>query len=463
MTEELLESYASHPSNAPPKQQRVLISVDEARERILSEPLSPRPQEWVGLDQGLGRVLATHLTALRTQPPADVSAMDGFAVNSAYMMGRVGGDTLDTPHNIELRLVGRSLAGTPFENQGNHVFSCDSPSCVQIMTGAVLPPGTDAVLIQELATIESDHVFTKAEVRPGLHVRTRGSDFHEGSQRLKNGIRISSRDLALAASMGHAWLPVHQRPRVALLMTGDEIQLPGQKLVPGHIVGASGIALKAALERLGVTTSLTIVPDREHDLRQAIGDAQADLLVITGGLSVGERDLVPACLRTCGAEVHTHGLAMRPGMPLLFGRFSRSDQIKSAEPAAATTQSPSPCLVLGLPGNPVSSLICALLFLKPLVDRLAGATPALLPVRPAALAKEVGPNGLRMHWLRASIVGWDPQQNLPRVQAFPSQDSSLISPLAAADGLIRRLPNSPAQQTGEHTEFLAFQEIWPDY
>jgi len=389
-----------------------LLSIEEARARIL-DPLKPTPAETVALACAFGRVTAAPIAARRTQPPCDVSAMDGYALAAAE--GAAG---------ARLRLIGSAPAGHPFAGK------LGPGEAIRIFTGSVMPEGADAILLQEDAREEDGAVIVGESVAAGRHIRRAGQDFREGEVLIPSGRRLSARDIGLAAAADHPWITVHRAPRVALLATGDEIALPGEKLPPGGIVSSNAHALAAlALAAGAEPTVLPVAPD---DIAAIADAAEAtrgmDILITTGGASVGEHDLVRAGLSRRGFALDFWKIAMRPGKPLMAGRVGGVP-------------------VLGLPGNPVSAMVCAMLFLLPALARLSGLADAALPTEEARLGTGVPANDGRADHLRARLSR-DPEGRLVATP-FPRQDSSLMRLLAEADALILRPPHAPARAGGE--------------
>jgi molybdopterin molybdotransferase len=390
-----------------------MISVDEARAKILAG-LAPTGIETVALANAFGRVLAAPVHARLTQPPADVSAMDGFALRAAD--GFLG---------ARLRIVGEAPAGHPF---GGAVGPGEA---VRLFTGSFLPKGADAVLLQEDADLADGFVTVNDACAAGRHIRRAGQDFSKGEILLNAGRKISARDVGLAAAGNHPWLAVHRRPRIAILATGDEIVLPGEAVPAGGIVSSNAHALAAFVTAAGGEAIVLPIAGDSLAAIAAGADAArgADMLVTTGGASVGAHDLVQAGLAARGLELDFWKIAMRPGKPLMFGRMGDLP-------------------VLGLPGNPVSAFVCALLFLGPAIARLAGLPgdpPALAPARLGAALK---PNDQREDFVRATI-GPDGV-----VTPFAKQDSGMLKTLARAEALIRRAPFDPARAAGEIVEVV---------
>ncbi len=400
-----------------------MISVEEAQSRIL-QAVAPLGRETVSLAQAAGRVLAEEVAARVTQPPAALSAMDGYAVRAE--------DVATVP--ATLTVIGEAPAGRAFAG------TVDAGQAVRIFTGGSLPDGADAIVIQEDTERAGDRVTVREAVVAGRYVRPAGLDFKAGTVGVPAGKRLTPRDIGLAAAMNVPWLSVYRRPRVAILATGDEIVLPGDPLGPDRIVSSNSWALGAFVEiNGGEAINLGIAPDdRESLARMASAAHGADLLVTTGGASVGEHDLIQEALGDIGLELDFWKIAMRPGKPLIFGRIGDIP-------------------LLGLPGNPVSSLVCALVFLAPLLDRMRGLEPSQRTVR-ATLGADLAENDRRQDYLRSTVA--TAPDGRPVATPFGKQDSSMLSRLAWADGLIVRPPHAPAAATGDEVDFLPFA-TWP--
>ena len=397
-----------------------LISVAEALARVLADA-APLPAENTPLAQAHDRVLAADLTATRMQPPADVSAMDGYAVRAA--------DVANAP--ATLRLVGEVAAGHPFTGK------VGPGETVRIFTGGVLPSGADTVVIQEMARRDGEKVTVTAATPKGKNVRAAGLDFARGDVLLGKSRRLSGRDLALAAAMNHPALPVHRRPKVAMLATGDELVMPGTEPGPGEIVYSNGYAILALARREGAEViDLGIVSDRVEETAAAVRrarDAGADILVTSGGASVGDYDVVQQALAAEGLALSFWKVALRPGKPMMHGRLG-------------------PMQVLGLPGNPVSAFVCAVLFLVPLIRRLAGRGDVEPQTESAVLGRDLAANDERADYLRATLA---PGANGALIATpFPIQDSSMLAPLAKADCLVIREPYAPAAPAGERCSLI---------
>lgn len=391
-----------------------LLPVAEALERVLAGA-APLPAHGVALSEALGCVLAENLVARRTQPPAAVSAMDGYAVR--------GADAASVP--VTLKVTGEVAAGHPFEG------AVGPGEAVRIFTGGLMPPGADTVVIQEDTRRDGNRVTVTYAGKIGRHVRAEGVDFSKGAALLQQGRRLTGRDLMLAAAMNYPTLKVVRRPKVAVLGTGDELVPPGSTPKLGEIVYSNGFALAAMVRAEGADAlELGIVGDRLEAIVAGIRSARAagaDILVTTGGASVGEHDLVQKALVSEGMTLSFWRIAMRPGRPMMHGRLGAMH-------------------VLGLPGNPVSSYVCAFLFLSPLVRRLAGRSDYALRPEPAILGADLAANDERADYLRATLAGGP--GGIPIATPLTNQDSSLMAPLAAADCLLIREARAPAAPAG---------------
>jgi len=389
-----------------------LLSVDEARARMLAE-ISALPAERVALAASLGRVLAEEVRAVRDQPPFPASAMDGWAVRAA-----------DAPGS--LKIVGESAAGHGFEG------SLGAGEAVRIFTGAAIPDGADAIVIQEDARREGDRV-TVPEVKAGHHLRPAGLDFKAGQVLLEPGVRMDPWRLSLAASAGRAEVQAHRRPRVAILSTGEEIvEAP---MTPGRfqIYDSGAPALAAMVEGWGASvTRAKPVRDDLETVIAALKAAQAELIVTVGGASVGDHDLVRTAAEALGMSYRVESVAVRPGKPTFFGVLADGRRF------------------LGLPGNPASAFVCAEMFLRPILAAYQGASPAP-PTITARLAQDLPANGPREHWMRAKLAFAD---GAVSITPYRDQDSSLVSVFAASDALLRRLAGAPALSAGEVVEAL---------
>lgn len=382
-----------------------LTPVAVALRALLDSVPGTTDTEMLPLARCAGRVLAADIAALRTQPPFANSAMDGYAARAE-----------DLQPGKELRVIGESAAGRGFAG------SVAPGEAVRIFTGAPLPEGTDAILIQENAEgVDGPVIRVTKAASKGQFVRAAGLDFGSGEVLLAAGRRLDSAALGLAAAMGHPELPVRRKPVVAILATGDELVLPGEPVGPDQIVASNSYALAALVEQAGGTAlDLGIARDNHPDLAariEAAKAAKADVLVTLGGASVGAHDLVQAALKAQGMDLGFWKIAMRPGKPMMMGRLG-------------------PIVALGLPGNPVSSIVCGHLFVTPLIEALLGmAEPERDRGEPAILAVDLPANDERQDYLRSAFVT---EAGERRVKPFPKQDSSMLANLARAEALVIR-------------------------
>jgi molybdopterin molybdotransferase len=391
-----------------------LLPVAEALEKILTG-VEALPVVEMPLSAALGRVLARDLAARRTQPPAAVSAMDGYAVR--------GADVAKAPAMLDV--IAEVAAGRPFAGK------IGPGQATRIFTGGVMPKGADTVVIQENTTHDGGRVTVKSVTETGRNVRREGIDFRAGDKLLTKGTRLTDRDLMLAAAMNYPTVPVHRAPRVAVLGTGDELVMPGTEPGPGEIVYSNGFALAALarsagadVEELGV--SRDTIPSIAQKIRAA-RDHGADVLLISGGASVGDHDLVQRALTQENLKLSFWRIAMRPGRPMMHGVLDGMQ-------------------VLGVPGNPVSSYVCSFLFLVPLLRKLSGRTDLMHPQFNAKLGRDLSENDERADYLRATLdKGADGELTATPIMA---QDSSLMANLSKADCLLIREPHAPAAATG---------------
>ena len=390
------------------------MSVEAARAALLAG-VAPRPPERVSLDGADGRWLAQPVLARRDQPPFDASAMDGWAVRTADL-GRG-----------PLRIVGESAAGAGFAG------ALGVGETVRIFTGAPLPSGADWVVIQEEARVQDEGLVVEAGPDAPAWVRRRGADFAAGRTLLEAGVRLDPWRLALAAAAGVETATCAGRPRVAILAGGEEVVAPGAAAGAHQIFDAAGPGVAGAARRAGaLTTRLPLVGDAQADIEAAVSGARAEAIVVIGGASVGDHDRVKPAARALGARFLVEGIAMRPGKPLWAAVL------------------PDGRRLLGLPGNPVSALVCAELFLRPLLAALQGGA-ADTTTEPVVLSGGLAANGPREHWMRAIRLRGS---HGVEVQALPDQDSALLTVLARADGLIRRPPGAPEVEPGGRVPVL---------
>lgn len=391
--------------------QQPLLPVEEARARILSA-LHTTEKENVPLAQALGRVLAEEAIARRTQPPADLSAMDGYAVRAA--------DVSTVP--ARLKVVGTAPAGGAYEEDMHE------GEAVRIFTGAPLPRGADAIVIQEDTSRDGDIVIVNEAAKPGQHVRVCGLDFRTGDAGMPAGRKLSPADIALAAAMNLPLLSVHRRPVIAFFSTGDELVRPGSEPGPNQIISSNNDGLAALIvEAGGIPLDLGIAPDDVGSIRETADRAKgADMLVTLGGASVGDHDLVQEALTPLGLDIDFWKIAMRPGKPLMFGKLGDLP-------------------MLGLPGNPVSALVCATLFLRPAIARMQGGDSALHTTL-ARLGRDLPSNGPREDYIRAGLDHVPGELHV--ATPFEIQDSSMLSVLSDASCLIVRPPHAEPLKAG---------------
>lgn len=394
-----------------------LISVAEALARVLASVSRPVEAETVPIHRAAGRVLASPVVSTRTQPPFAASAMDGYAVRAADA-GVVG---------AALRLTGASAAGHGFTGQ------VGPGEAVRIFTGAPVPGGADAILIQEDAEAEGEIIRVQEAVEPHRFIRREGLDFAVGQTLLTEGLTLDARRLALAAAAGHPTLAVRRRPKVAILATGDELVEPGATPAWDQIVASNSLALAALVEEAGAEAiDLGIAADDHVALENAFRrarEAGVDMLITLGGASVGDHDLVQAALAREGLELGFWRVALRPGKPLMHGRLGDM-------------------LVIGLPGNPVSSIVCGLLFVVPAIRAMLGDPQAGADrSEPAILGRDLAANDGRADYMRASLA--IEAGRLPVATPENRQDSSMLAVLGRSEALLIRAPHAPAARTGD--------------
>ena len=393
------------------------ISVEEARARMLAS-VAPTGEERVPLADALGRTLAEDIKATRDQPPFDASAMDGYAVRTGEVAG-------------EYRMIGESAAGRPF------VGAVNAGEAVRIFTGAAVPDGC-RVIVQERAARQGDRVTFEPGIGAASFVRPRGGDFKTGQALLSAGARLDPWRISLAAGGGRAEVAVVRRPRVAILSTGEEIVNVGRALTDAQIFNSNGPALAALVATWGgEPIALEPARDEEAAIAAAVADVDCDLIVTVGGASVGDHDLVKPALGRLGLSVAVQTVRLRPGKPTWFGTLADGRR------------------VLGLPGNPASALVCAALFLRPILMGLQGARTDL-PLETARVATTLPPTGPREHWMRAKLAWAD---GGAVVTPFPDQESSLVTVFAEADALLRRPAGAAAAEAGDTVEILRLERL----
>lgn len=392
-----------------------MISVAEALDRVLNL-VRPVGCESVPLAEAAGRILAEHVVAERDQPPFHASSMDGYALRS---------EDLETRDQFEI--IGESPAGRSFEGD------VASGQTVRIFTGGRMPKGSDRVVIQEDVHREGKRIRLKSECNQDAYVRYAGGDFRRGD-RLEAPTKLTPARLALAASMNANRIVVRKRPVIAFIPNGDELAMPGERLHADQVVASNAFGLRAIFEDAGARfRSLPIARDSFASLSTAFEFAEgADLIVTSGGASVGEYDLVRQTAGKLGMQTEFYKVAMRPGKPLMAGRLNGTP-------------------IVGLPGNPVSSLVCGYVFLVPAIRAMLGLPSGPLPRSSGILSSPIGPNGPREHYMRAKLSSRDDANVL---QVFEKQDSSLISVLAEADALAVRPPNQGPLSAGDPMAYI---------
>lgn len=395
-----------------------MISVEEALKRIL-DLFQPLEIEEIPLDIANGRVLAKPVHAKITQPPFDASSMDGYALRQA-----------DLTEITSFDVIGEAAAGSGFNRR------VEMGQTVRIFTGAPVPEGADFVVIQEDVSRDKNVITLGAEAPQGPNIRKAGQDFNLGTE-FPAPQKLSPAKIALLASMNIAKLPVYRKPVVALVATGDELVLPGETPAPDQIVASNAFGLAALFDTLGCEIRrLPVARDTVESLSLCLKLAQdADLIVTIGGASVGDHDIVQDVAKSLGLKMAFYKVAMRPGKPLMAGRLGSS-------------------VMIGLPGNPVSSMICAHVFLAPAIRKMTGMGNGALKRQRLPLAEPLGTNGPREHYMRARLVEG---RDGPGLVAEERQDSALLSVLAGADGLLVRAPNDPARKIGDLVDFIRLE------
>ena len=404
-----------------------LMPVEEALARVVASVPGPLDEERVALAEAFGRTLARDVVAHRVQPPFVSSAMDGYALAAV--------DAARAP--ARLTVVGEAAAGRPLARR------LERGEAARIFTGAPLPEGADAVAMQEIAERDGAAVIIAAPVKPGDHVRRRGLDFDDGELLLPAGRRLTARDVALAAAADHPTLAARRKPRVAILSSGDVLAPPGAARGPAQIVASNALAVAGVVAAAGgEPIDLGVAPDDPAAIAERLAEArrlQADALTTIGGASVGDHDLVRQALADAGMALDFWRIAMRPGKPLIHGRLGA-------------------ICVLGLPGNPTSTLVCAALFLRPLVRALLGDPAAGAdPSEPARLAAALPAVGERKDFLRATLA----TESDGALLATPiaDQDSSLAKALARADALLVREPGAPPAAAGAPCRIIRLAQL----
>lgn len=389
-----------------------MITVSKALDQLFALTI-PLRSETVPLVEANGRVLATCVKAKRDQPPFASSAMDGYGV-----MAR------DVAPGAKFRVIGEAAAGHSFASQVGR------GEAVRIFTGAPVPEGVSRVIIQEDVTRDADTIIVNDKLDKGFHIRPLGGDFKVGEQIYAPRI-LRPADIALLASMNIADVPVIKKPIVAILATGDELVMPGECPGPDQIIASNSFGLQAMLRDLGAEARLLpIAHDNRASLKMAFSLAgDADLLLSIGGASVGDHDLVGDVANELGMRRSFYKIAMRPGKPLMAGRLSNG------------------ATMIGLPGNPVSAMVCGHVFVAPVIRNMLGLGAAATPESTAALSKDIGANGPRQHYMRALLENG-------ALTVLENQDSSLLSVLARANALLIRQPHDPERQAGAVMRYL---------
>ncbi len=401
-----------------PETTKGMIPVDEAMTNILAG-VSRLSAENISVADAVGRVLAEDITSRITQPPVAVSSMDGYAVRAA--------DVVEVP--VTLTQIGESAAGNGFDGiVGPGLTS-------RIFTGAPLPEGADAVVIQEDTDVDGDQITMKELSQAGRFVRPRGLDFNAGDILLNAGRQLNSRDIALASAMNVPWLKVVRQPKVAILATGDELVLPGEPLGPTQVISSNSLGIAALVRaRGGIPINLGIAEDDVGKLKDMLANVKgADMLVTIGGASVGDYDLIRDVLGEEGLDITFGRVAMRPGKPLIFGNIYDTP-------------------MLGLPGNPVSAGVTAALFLTAAMDVMSGIEHDDGPRETAVLTTDLGENDQRQDYLRSDLsVGASGEL---KVTPFTGQDSSMLAVFAHATCLVIRPPFAEPAKAGDRVEIL---------
>ncbi|AVX04601.1 molybdopterin molybdotransferase [Maritalea myrionectae] len=394
-----------------------LKPVDEALSEILAHA-KPISGEIIELTQASNRTLAEPVVALTSQPPFNGSAMDGYALKAS-----------DGTKGTVLKNIGVAAAGTPFDRP------LANGECARIYTGGELPQGADSVIMQEKVTIEGDQITLQDDVADGQNVRLKGNDFAKDQTIARAGKCLNPFDISLIAAAGHGQIKVTRKPKLHILATGDELVQPGQPLEQGQIYASNGFGLTPLFELAGVTVQdFGVAIDEQAKLEaklQAALQDEPDILVTTGGASVGDKDYMLAALQAIGAEIDFWRIAVRPGKPLMFGRLGKT-------------------LIFGLPGNPVSALVTATVFVRPAIAALSGqaADPKIVQL---PLADQLPKNGPRQFYRRARLTTY---KSGLAVDPILEMDSAHLSSLSQCDGFIVQAPFCEGKQTGASVDFM---------
>ncbi|MBL3704551.1 molybdopterin molybdenumtransferase MoeA [Sulfitobacter sp. BDSS02] len=388
-----------------------MISVEEARS-LLFKLVSPLDVEEIPLSRANGRVLASDIVARRNQPPFDASSMDGYAVRAD-----------EVERHAMFQVIGEAAAGHAFDG------SVGPGQAVRIFTGAPVPEGANFVVIQEDVSAKDRLITITDDPGTKTNIRPQGTDFSTGTT-IEAPRRLRPQEIALLASMNVPVVPVTRRPVVALISTGDELVMPGEEPTADQIIVSNTFGLRAMLQELGAEVRvLPIASDTPASLKTTFGLARdADLVVTIGGASVGDHDLVAQVAAELGMDRSFYKIAMRPGKPLMAGRLGKAAMV-------------------GLPGNPVSAMVCGYLFVAPMIRAMLGLGTDMPRLQRARIAEPIGANGPREHYMRAVVESGE-------ITAFDNQDSSLLTVLAAANALLLRPPHDPARAVGEEITYL---------
>ena len=395
-----------------------LVDVEKAISNVL-EGITSLDSEQISISEAFGRVLANDIASKTTQPPLAVSAMDGYAVRNQ--------DVTSVPRT--LTQIGESTAGDGFNG------SIGEGETVRIFTGAPVPKGADAVVIQENTEKLERKIIIKSTSVVGEFIRPKGLDFEKGDVLLKAGTRLNSRHVALASAMNVPWVNVKRKPRIAILPTGNELVMPGEPIKSGQLISSNSLGLTAFVEAAGgVGINLGIAKDDPYSIRSLISNLDGvDMLVTIGGASVGDYDLIKTVLKEEGLNIHFSRVAMRPGKPLIFGRIKGKP-------------------MLGLPGNPVSAGVTAVLFLKPAIDLMLGRYPLNVPEETAILGADLQKNDRRQDYLRSTLNRGNNGDLY--VNPFSKQDSSMLAIFTKADCLIVRKPYAEQITKGQRVPII---------